>query len=317
MPPSLSFTGERFVPGDPAAVGEMWTEHWHRYHFVLPWVAGRRVLDVACGAGYGSALMARTAAAVTGVDISADAVAHARATYAGIANLDFTEASCTGLPFAEAAFDCVVSFETLEHIREQPEFMAEVHRVLTPGGLFLVSTPNKAEYSDKRGYANAFHVKELYRAEFDALLGTRFAHRRWLSQRNAFVSLIEEEAVVAMAGESQVVAQAAPETAAAKLPALYYLVVAGNEAESVQALAPRLSVFCDAEEWAMNDHRACYRGLQHYHQRTLELEAELAALRQAAPIPAPATPAVGNPNPSTTAGAQDSALARFIKKLSN
>jgi 2-polyprenyl-3-methyl-5-hydroxy-6-metoxy-1,4-benzoquinol methylase len=71
----LPFTGERFIPGTP---GEIWVEHWHRYHFAARWCEGKRVLDVACGEGYGSALLARGASRVTGVDISPEAVAHAQ-----------------------------------------------------------------------------------------------------------------------------------------------------------------------------------------------------------------------------------------------
>src|SRR5689334_20789642 len=57
----LPFTGERFIPGTR---GEIWIEHWHRYHFASRWVAGKRVLDIACGEGYGTALLARRAAQV-------------------------------------------------------------------------------------------------------------------------------------------------------------------------------------------------------------------------------------------------------------
>ena len=84
--PGLTFTGERFVPG---ARGEIWVEHWHRYHFAARFAAGMRVVDAACGEGYGSALLARSAASVVGADISPAAVAHARRAYAGVANLSF------------------------------------------------------------------------------------------------------------------------------------------------------------------------------------------------------------------------------------
>ena len=81
MNDELPFTGERFVPG---TAGEIWYEHWHRYQFAGAFAAGRRVLDAACGEGYGSALLARSAASVVGVDIAADAVAHARARYSAL-----------------------------------------------------------------------------------------------------------------------------------------------------------------------------------------------------------------------------------------
>ncbi|MBL8520338.1 MAG: class I SAM-dependent methyltransferase [Betaproteobacteria bacterium] len=310
MSTDLPFTGERFVPGDPAAAGEMWTEHWHRYHFVRPWVTGKRVLDVACGEGYGSALMARAAQTVTGVDISSAAIAHARSAYAARGNVEFIESSCTALPFEPAAFDCVVSFETLEHIADQAAFMAEVRRVLKPDGVFIVSTPNKAEYSDRRGFSNPYHVKELYRAEFEALLAQHFAHRRWLSQRNAFVSLIEDEGGATVA-EALVASKAAPEDAGLRMPALYSLVVAANDATAVARLPFRLSVFTDAEEWAVNDHRKLYRDCQYFAQRERDLMAEVERLRAAG------TAASQAPAPSSEAGVPaDSAIARFIKKLS-
>jgi ubiquinone/menaquinone biosynthesis C-methylase UbiE len=101
----LAFTGERFVPG---AKGEIWIEHWHRYHFAARWCQGKRVLDVACGEGYGTALLARRAAHVTGADISAEAIAHARSRYGSLANAEFLEASCTALPLDDASVDVAI-----------------------------------------------------------------------------------------------------------------------------------------------------------------------------------------------------------------
>ena len=134
MSDELSFTGERFVPG---TAGEIWYEHWHRYHFASRWAAGRRVLDVACGEGYGSALLARHAANVVGIDIAQEAIDHARHAYAGVANLEFKRAPCTSLPLADHAVDLAVSFETLEHIEEQERFLDELKRVLSPEGRFV------------------------------------------------------------------------------------------------------------------------------------------------------------------------------------
>src|SRR5260221_9228884 len=135
----LPFTGERFVPGTK---GEIWIEHWHRYHFAARWVAGKRVIDVACGEGYGTALLARAATQVTGIDLSADAIAHAKRNYSALGNASFECAPCTRLPIADGSVDVAVSFETLEHIAEQDAFLDELARVLKPEGLLILSCPN-------------------------------------------------------------------------------------------------------------------------------------------------------------------------------
>src|SRR5436190_10605249 len=96
------FTGERFLP---SCSGEIAYEHWHRYAFARRFVAGKRVLDVACGEGYGSALLAQVAATVTGIDIDAAAVAHARESYAALTNLRFNEGSAATLPLLDGSVD--------------------------------------------------------------------------------------------------------------------------------------------------------------------------------------------------------------------
>ena len=307
MATELSFTGERFLPNLP---GEMWAEHWHRYHFVLPLIVGKKVLDVASGEGYGSALMANAASSVTGVDVSTDAVAHASAAYAERGNLNFIEGSCASLPFDDATFDAVVSFETIEHILAQNEFLDEIKRVLKPSGTLIMSSPNRAEYSDARGYANEFHVKELYRAEFAALLGARFRHLRWFSQRNAFVSLINPE-TAAVSGETLTISKANPESLLPALPALYFLILATNDSAAFEALTPRLSVFSDSEEWAYSDYRQIYRASQLSAKREAALEARCAELeKQIASLRSPA-PVV------SSLEMEQSWLSRLFKRLSN
>ena len=139
----LEFTGERFTP---ECVREIWYEHYHRYAFARGMVSGLRVLDAACGEGYGSALLAGAASGVTGVDVSAEAVQHARERYAS-KNLDFRAADCLDLPFAADEFDCIVSFETLEHLEDHDGLLNEFRRVLKPAGFLLLSSPDKAVYS--------------------------------------------------------------------------------------------------------------------------------------------------------------------------
>lgn len=259
MSGKLEFTGERFVPG---VRGEIWVEHWHRYHFAARFAAGKRVVDAACGEGYGSALLARTAANVTGADISGEAIGHARATYGDVPNLAFVEAPCTRLPLADASADIFVSFETVEHIREQEEFVDEIARVLVPDGVVLLSCPNKREYSDRRAFANAFHVKELYRGELEALVARRFPHARWYGQRASFFSVIAPEPHPEVGHLAQV-SEAKPADASTALEEpLYFLVAASRSAATLGLLPATLSVLADRDDWVHRDYEKVMRELE-------------------------------------------------------
>ena len=261
MTGELPFTGERFVPGTP---GEIWVEHWHRYHFASRWAAGRRVLDVACGEGYGSALLARHAASVVGIDISQQAIDHARGAYAGVANLEFRCAPCTALPVEAATIDLAVSFETIEHIEAQEEFLDEVARVLGPEGVLLLSCPNKLEYSDKRGYANEFHVRELYRDELAALVAARLPLSAWFAQRPSFFSVIAPEEAGAAHGQLVEVREAQPSSARETLSnPLYFIVAASRSREALEAVAPALSVLADRDDWVHRDYEKVMGMLEH------------------------------------------------------
>jgi SAM-dependent methyltransferase len=245
MPSDLEFTGERFVPG---IAGEIAHEHWHRYAFARRYVAGKRVLDVACGEGYGSALLAGVAAAVTGIDIDAGAVAHARASYSALANVRFEEGSAAALPLPDACVDAVVSFETIEHLPrgDQPRMLAEIARVLTSDGVLVLSVPNPVEYSAARNYRNPFHQHEPNRAELEDLLGSAFPVRRWFRQRRYFGSAVWSEAngdaVEAWIGDAARVEAARPPAA------MYFVVVAARSQAALPAAGASLSLFTDRAE---------------------------------------------------------------------
>ncbi len=258
MGDELSFNGERFIPGVP---GEIWYEHWHRYHFAAPIVAHRDVLDIACGAGYGSALLARHAARVTGADLSQPAIDHARARYASVPNLEFRQADCAALPFPDASFDAVVSFETLEHIAAQEAFFDEVRRVLRPAGLVVLSCPNKVEYTDKRGVTNEFHVRELYRDELAALIAPRFPHSAWYGQRPSFYSVVWPERGAAR-GEIFEVGEASADTpSTGHSRPLYFIVLASGAAQTIAGVAPVVSVLADRDEWIYRDYEKVTQGV--------------------------------------------------------
>lgn len=186
----MEFTGERYLPEIDAA--EISYEHWHRYCWAAQFVAGKRVLDIACGEGYGTSFLAEHASEVVGVDISSEVIAHASQAYFK-ANLHFYSGPADAIPIEGAAlFDVVVSFETIEHLPADAHerFVAEVRRLLKPGGLFLVSTPNKHVYSDKPQYVNPFHLKEYYPREFIDFLGQSFRHVAIFGQRIYPVSYV-------------------------------------------------------------------------------------------------------------------------------
>ena len=273
MTEPLAFTGERFVPG---VKGEIWVEHWHRYHFARRWVEGRRVLDVACGEGYGSALLARNAAQVTGVDVSAEAIAHARAAYGALANVRFERASCTQIPLGDSSVDVAVTFETIEHIAEQDQFLDELARVLTPRGVLVLSCPNRAEYRDRRGFENPFHVKELYRAELAQLVAARFPESEWHGQRASFFSLIAPEAPAAPTGEVVEVDEEQPsEATSAMASPMYFVVVASRSRAALEGAGPVLSVLSDRSDWVHRDYEKVMADLVEASARKDEYERQV------------------------------------------
>ena len=165
----LPWTGERYVP---QLRGDIALEHLHRYAFACELSLGKRVLDIACGEGYGSEMLSRNAESVVGVDIDPATVAHAMTKYRS-PNMKFIEGACEKIPLPDKSVDLVVSFETLEHIEDHDKFLGEIERVLVSGGILVISTPEKAAYSDKPGHVNPLHKKELYRDQFLRLLSQK------------------------------------------------------------------------------------------------------------------------------------------------
>ena len=175
----LPFSGERMTS---AMAGQIEYEHLHRYLFARYLCRGMDVLDIASGEGYGAALISQTARSVVGVEIDEASVQHATRAYAR-SNLSFLTGDARAIPLPDASVDVVVSFETLEHFFEHAAFMAEVRRVLRADGRLIISSPDRDVYSPLGGRVNPFHVNELSRAEFAALLHRQFAHVALYGQR--------------------------------------------------------------------------------------------------------------------------------------
>jgi SAM-dependent methyltransferase len=163
---TLPLTGERTVPDVPDE-NYWFRRHEIAYRFALAHVRGR-VLEVGCGEGYGTALLASVAERIVGVDYDTATVAHAAATYPQVR---FVRGNLAALPVATHAVDTLATLQVIEHVWNHPEFVGECRRVLRPGGLLLVTTPNRLTFSPGLDEpVNPFHTKEFTAAELVALV---------------------------------------------------------------------------------------------------------------------------------------------------
>ena len=178
---------ERF---DPGLVHTMALHHFHRYFCARELCRGKQVLDIACGTGYGTALIAETAARVVGVDIDHETIEGCRAAHSG-SNILYREGRVEQIPAEDAEFEVVVSFETIEHVNEaaQKKFFQEIQRVLKPGGLLIMSSPIRNDATK-----NQFHIHELTAEEFLEALNANFRHVRSFKQKIVLGSLIQQSA---------------------------------------------------------------------------------------------------------------------------
>lgn len=173
----MAIEKERLSP-DAAVPRWVWLEHMARYEFGARFVKGRTVLDCACGAGIGSEMFAKAGAtSVTAFDVSDADIEQARRKNT-LPHLSFQRGSALALPVASGSIDVYISFETIEHVKEDREFLAEARRVVKLGGLFICSTPNRVVTNPGRSISdkpwNTFHVREYSQAEFLDLLRSSF-----------------------------------------------------------------------------------------------------------------------------------------------
>ncbi|MFI5251987.1 MAG: class I SAM-dependent methyltransferase [Bacteroidota bacterium] len=150
--------------------------HISRYRFAMQFTNGKTLLDIASGIGYGSFMLADTgkAKSVTGVDISQAPIMEAKTKYKRD-NLRFEVISPDKLPFDDASFDVITSYETVEHTYDRTVFLKELRRVLKSGGMLIISTPNKRYHSiGKKVPWNPNHTVEYYPVEFKKVLSGVF-----------------------------------------------------------------------------------------------------------------------------------------------
>jgi SAM-dependent methyltransferase len=177
----MEFTGERYVPGTPG-LEDLYIEHMSRYAFASDIARGRKVLDVGCGTGYGTHLMAlRGAELAVGIDISPEAIDFARGRYQH-SQLRYAVMNANHLGLAQE-FDLVTAFEVIEHVEDAPGLLNEIKGIISDTAVLLVSTPNRITYlaGGPEG-KNPFHTREYDIMEFTELLGSVFPYVRIFGQ---------------------------------------------------------------------------------------------------------------------------------------
>lgn len=180
---------ERLIPGR-ADWRHYGLQHLQRYQFALERVRDHRVLDLACGVGYGSFVLSQAAASCLGIDLSPEAIALAQDSYRRT-NLSYRVGDATAPLAADGSFDAVVSFETIEHLRDPRAFLANMHRLLAPRGLLLVSAPNTLQFSRApRPRPNEFHLSEPDYTEFVGWLDSWFEIREEWEQSPVLPTLL-------------------------------------------------------------------------------------------------------------------------------
>lgn len=166
---TLPLTGERTAPG-------IWHEnYWFaRHDAAYRWITAElpigtgRFLDAGCGEGYGAELLRLAgASAVTGLDYEDTTLRHVRRVYPQV---NVARGNLVQTPFADSVFGTVTSLQTIEHLWEQPRFVAECARILAPDGMLVLSTPNRLTFPT----GNWYHTRELTAAEFAELLEPHF-----------------------------------------------------------------------------------------------------------------------------------------------
>jgi 2-polyprenyl-3-methyl-5-hydroxy-6-metoxy-1,4-benzoquinol methylase len=228
----LDDTPERF---DPVVMhGRLIeAEHIARYAWVASLVAGKRVLDAGCGTGYGSNILARAGAdEVMAVDIDERTIVGARETVED--GVTFAVEDVRRLACADVSFDVVVCFELLEHVETPAAVLDELRRVLTPGGVLAVSSPNRGVYPP----GNPHHLHEFSRAELAEALAARFEHVRVVRQHDWLASSIVEDAELDAEGGFRARARSMLSEAAGKE---LYSVALASDAE-LPPMSPHLVV---------------------------------------------------------------------------
>ncbi len=257
-----------------------WYEHWHRYHWIGPHLNHKTVADLACGEGYGSALLSHHAKQVWAFDIDQETIQQAKEKYQHLGGVIFNTANVLDTPIKDNNMDAVVSFETLEHLAEHEELLTEFKRILKKNGLLVISTPDKNVYSATDAHHNEFHVKELAAEEFQELMNRNFKHVLYFGQQfqaNSLISLQPQIQEHDSNTQALLVAQG-KEFKYAKNQQLptYLIAVASNDSAAIESFRQLpASTFNDANNSLFNHYEAQVERMMLADQRLAELEQQL------------------------------------------
>jgi 2-polyprenyl-3-methyl-5-hydroxy-6-metoxy-1,4-benzoquinol methylase len=187
---TLPNDGERMIPEYHKGL-ELYGEHLARYQIVEPLINNKVVLDIACGSGYGSAILATHAKKVTGIDVDKDAVEYAKANYLS-SKINFTHGDASDIPMSDKSVDVIISYETVEHVKDYKKFISETKRVLKKDGVLVISTPNEKTFYDD----NPFHKHEFEFMEFLKLLKSKYRNvEPYFQSTWLYNSILDQELV--------------------------------------------------------------------------------------------------------------------------
>jgi 2-polyprenyl-3-methyl-5-hydroxy-6-metoxy-1,4-benzoquinol methylase len=178
---------ERLVLDQDNQANIIYDEHLVRYQLAAKLAPGLKVLDIACGSGYGANILAVAGAKqVVAVDISPEAIMAAQKKYSP-AGISFKVGDAEEIKEAAESFDLIVSFETIEHLKNPEKYLAELARVLKKEGIALISTPNKEIFGQK----NPYHRQEFTKSGFAEILQKYFSSHLILEQSAGLASFIK------------------------------------------------------------------------------------------------------------------------------
>ncbi|WP_208589903.1 class I SAM-dependent methyltransferase [Gracilibacillus suaedae] len=184
----LKDTGERVIPEKMDITNELLIEHLARYHFSVPHIYGR-ALDFATGVGYGAHVIAKKCKheldEIIGVDIDPNVIQYAKANYYHpISDFRLADVTEPTLPDQLGTFDVILSFETIEHIKDEEQFMENIYQLLKPGGTLILSTP----FGEGKGIpcGSPFHVHQMTENEFVSMFD-QFPKKKFFYQKGALI----------------------------------------------------------------------------------------------------------------------------------